>query len=232
MHTVNERLYPAARPLVNNRARLVELFVRSFADEPDLAGLTPAARRVLATAAALFHERGAADTSVRELTRACGLTPGALYNHFASKDELLFTLVAHGHERMRRRIEEYLQDAPPGPEAAFGAFVRAYVVGHVQHPELAQTVRREYLHLSAARYQQVVELRRSLRARLTELIDAGRRAGVFALIPGDEDGVATTLMVLDMCSRTSEWWDRSRESDPEAIVERYVRGALRLVGRP
>jgi hypothetical protein len=37
-------------------------------------------------------------------------------------------------------------------------------------------------------------------------------------------------MVLDMCSRTSDWFDRSRESDPAGIVQRYVVAALRLVG--
>ena len=36
-------------------------------------------------------------------------------------------------------------------------------------------------------------------------------------------------MVLDMCSRTSDWFDRTRDSDPDEIVGRYVRAALRLV---
>ena len=37
-------------------------------------------------------------------------------------------------------------------------------------------------------------------------------------------------MVLDMCSRTSDWFDRSRDTDPAEIVARYVQAALRLVG--
>jgi hypothetical protein len=37
-------------------------------------------------------------------------------------------------------------------------------------------------------------------------------------------------MVLDMCSRTSDWFDRTRESDPAGIIERYVAAALRIVG--
>ena len=37
-------------------------------------------------------------------------------------------------------------------------------------------------------------------------------------------------MVLDMCSRVSEWFDPARAADSDAVRERYVAGALRLVG--
>jgi AcrR family transcriptional regulator len=182
---------------------------------------------VLATAAALFFERSAPVTSVRDLTSACGLSPGALYNHFASKDDLLFTIVRHGHERMRRRIDAAIAPLAHDPVAAYAHFVRTYVAGHVEQPELAQLVRHEYLHLTPPHYAVIVEARRAMRRRLTELIAAGERAGRFTLLG---DPVAQTLMVLDMCSRTSDWYDRSRESDQAAIVDRYAQGALRLVG--
>jgi TetR/AcrR family transcriptional regulator, cholesterol catabolism regulator len=215
---------------VNDRDRLVAIFLGEFESQPDLETLSPAARRVLATAAALFYERGAVDTSVRDLTRACGLTPGALYNHFPSKDDVLYTLVRHGHERMRQRIDTAMHAAPDDPVSAFRAFVRAYMAGHVEHPEMAQMVRREYLHLSEERYAEVVESRRGQRRRLAEVLTAGQRSGEFVLIGGADGAVGSALMVLDMCSRTSDWFDRSRESDPAGITERYVAAALRLVG--
>ncbi len=230
MHSVNDRLYTRRWAVVNERDRLVAIFSAAFDGQPDLAGLGPAAHRVLATAAALFYQRGAVDTSVRDLTRACGLSPGALYNHFASKDELLYTLMRHGHERMHRRIDTALTRAGPDPVSGFCAFVRAYLVGHMHNPELAQVVRREYLHLSDGRRAEIIDTRRRMRAQLTELITDGERAGTFDLIGGREGAVASALMVLDMCSRTSDWFDRSRESDPDMIIERYVAAALRLVG--
>jgi AcrR family transcriptional regulator len=51
-------------------------------------------QRILATAAELFVERGYAATSIRELSERLGMTKGALYYHFASKEELLSALVA------------------------------------------------------------------------------------------------------------------------------------------
>ena len=203
------------------------IFGAAFADQPDLAGLSAAAHRVLATSAALFFERGAANTSVRDLTKACGLSPGALYNHFPSRDELLFTIVRHGHTRMQRRIDAALAQVDDDPVSRFQAYVGAYVAGHVDQPELAQLVRHEYLHLSRAHYREIVAVRRSLRRMLTGFIVAGAAAGRFDLLG---DAVGQTLMVLDMCSRTSDWFDRSRDTDPAEIVGRYVHAALRLVG--
>jgi TetR/AcrR family transcriptional regulator, cholesterol catabolism regulator len=227
---VNARLYRADEPHVNDRDRVAAIFLAEFEGQPDLSALSPRALRVLCTAAALFYERGAVDTSVRDLTRACGLTPGALYNHFASKDELLYTLVRHGHQRMQRRIDEAVDAAPPTPVARFAALVRAYVTGHVAHPELARTVRREYLHLNGERYGEIVELRRATRGRVAALLEEGQRSGSMDLIGGTAGSVASALMVLDMCSRTSDWYDRSRDSDAAGVVERYVTAALRLVG--
>ena len=203
------------------------IFGAAITDQPDLAGLSGAAHRVLATSAALFFECGAANTSVRELTRACGLSPGALYNHFPSRDELLFTIVRHGHDRMQRRIDAALAQATGGSEAQFRAYVGAYVTGHVDQPELAQLVRHEYLHLSPAHYADIVARRRAIRRTLTGFISAGAATGHFDLIG---NAVGQTLMVLDMCSRTSDWFDRSRDTDPSEIVARYIQAALRLVG--
>lgn len=212
-------------------AEEVEGFSRAFVDDPDLAQLSPAARRILAVSAALFRDRGAAATSVRDITRACGLTPGALYNHFASRDDVLYELVRHGHARLERRIDAALAEARVAdPRERFTSFVAAYVTGHLVQPELAQVVRREYLHLSPQRRAEIVRRRRALRGRLARLLGEGCVAGQFELIGGPAQNTAAAVMILDMCSRTSEWYDPGRDDRIDQLTARYVTGALRLAG--
>jgi hypothetical protein len=91
-------------------------------------------------------------------------------------------------------------------------------------------VRREYLHLSDEHYTEIVEMRRALRQQLTELLVAGERSHAFALIGGRRGAVGQAMMVLDMCSRTSDWYDRTRDGATTAIVDRYELAALRIVG--
>lgn len=45
-------------------------------------------RTILETAARMFRERGVGDVGVAEIMQASGLTHGAFYGHFRSKDEL------------------------------------------------------------------------------------------------------------------------------------------------
>lgn len=50
-------------------------------------------RRILDAATELFTERGYGGTSIRHITERLGMTKGALYYHFASKEELLHAMV-------------------------------------------------------------------------------------------------------------------------------------------
>jgi AcrR family transcriptional regulator len=49
--------------------------------------------QLLEVAARLFAKRGFARTTTREIARAAGVSEGAIYRHFRSKEELLFTYV-------------------------------------------------------------------------------------------------------------------------------------------
>jgi AcrR family transcriptional regulator len=51
-------------------------------------------QRILETASALFVEHGYAGTSIRDISDRVGMTKGSLYYHFASKEDVLFALIA------------------------------------------------------------------------------------------------------------------------------------------
>jgi AcrR family transcriptional regulator len=59
-------------------------------------------RRILDAAFAVFSERGIAGTSLTTVAAAAGLTKGAVYSSFASKDELVLALM---EEHVAHRIE-------------------------------------------------------------------------------------------------------------------------------
>ena len=61
-----------------------------------VAGVTPeqTRKRVIDGAAAVFAEQGFERARVADIARAAGLSNGAMYNHFASKADLLAAVVA------------------------------------------------------------------------------------------------------------------------------------------
>src|SRR5246127_4601495 len=61
--------------------------------------------RIVKEASRLFRERGFENVSVAEVMKAAGLTHGAFYAHFASKEELQAAAVAYGQGVSRDRLQ-------------------------------------------------------------------------------------------------------------------------------
>jgi TetR/AcrR family transcriptional repressor of nem operon len=61
--------------------------------------------RIVKEASRLFRERGFENVSVAEVMKAAGLTHGAFYAHFGSKEELQAAAVAYGQRVSLGRLE-------------------------------------------------------------------------------------------------------------------------------
>jgi TetR/AcrR family transcriptional repressor of nem operon len=62
--------------------------------------------RIVKEASRLFRERGFENVTVAEVMKAAGLTHGAFYAHFASKEELQAAAVAYGQSLSARRAQQ------------------------------------------------------------------------------------------------------------------------------
>jgi len=81
---------------------------------PDLAPLTPGARRVLDAASQLFYERGIHAVGVDTIAEAAGVTKKTLYDRFGSKEALVVSYLQHRDARWRDDLAAHLE-AVPGP---------------------------------------------------------------------------------------------------------------------
>lgn len=73
-------------------------------------------KKILAVTATLFREQGYEKTTTRDISKACGMAKGTLFNYFPSKETLAMTLVADAmeagrvHYFERRNGEESLEE--------------------------------------------------------------------------------------------------------------------------
>ena len=67
--------------------------------------------RILEAAGRLFRERGFENVGVAEIMQAAGMTHGAFYGHFASKEALAAEAVAHTLQQTTARWAGILEDA-------------------------------------------------------------------------------------------------------------------------
>lgn len=202
----------------------------------EVESLSQPARRLLAAADELFYHQGAAATTVRAITGACGLSPGALYNHFTSKDDLLYWLVMQRHRVLDLAVEEALAVAPPDPVRRLQSVVAVYVHVHMQ-PEArrgARVANREYRQLSGDRLAEVLAIRRRLRDRVCDILVDGARQGRFAPCGGTDAAsiMVAAVTIIDMCVHAAEWLREGGTLSIEQLQDRYVAMAMRLVGAP
>ena len=93
-------------------------------------------RRVLIDAALkLVGEGGADAVSVREAARRAGVSPGAPFRHFPSRDALMSAVAEEAQRRFRAEIDAALSEAPAGdPLARFRCFGLAYLRWAIRNP--------------------------------------------------------------------------------------------------
>src|SRR3954465_12270496 len=79
-------------------------------------------QRILQAAGRRFKEDGIDGAGVAAVMSDAGLTNGAFYAHFGSKEELVANVLA---EQLRAQRESF--DAEPADRAGLEAFIRAYL---------------------------------------------------------------------------------------------------------
>ena len=77
--------------------------------------------RILNTALALFSQRGYLGTSMSDIANELGMTKGALYKHYTSKQEILDRITARMGELDQERAQAYQM-----PDAEPDGFAEAY----------------------------------------------------------------------------------------------------------
>jgi AcrR family transcriptional regulator len=200
--------------------------------EPLPIGATAIQARLAEAAIELFYERGALATTVRDITGACGLTPGSLYNHFASKDHLLYLVVRDIHRQVDEHLAMLLAGTDDNPVTQLTVAVRLLVAHTAGFKKRSRVANREFTLLTGSRRLEITALRTQMRDRFGAIILAGARQGVFSLVGGDDLAAANmhAATIMTMCVRISESTLEKNLLGVGALQDRYLELALRMVG--
>jgi AcrR family transcriptional regulator len=92
-------------------------------------------RGLIEAAIQLAEEGGAEAVSVREAARRAGVSPGAPFRHFESRDALMTAVAEEAQRRFRAEIDAALAEAPAGdPLARFRKLGLAYLRWAMRNP--------------------------------------------------------------------------------------------------
>lgn len=145
----------------------------------------PVPERLLAVATRLFADRGFDRTSVQEIVEAAGVTKGALYHYFGSKDDLLHEIYARLLRVQQERLDRYASLDAPVEQRLREAAADVVVTTIANHDDALIFFRSMHM-LGPQKLKEVRAERRRYHERFRGLIEEGQAAGVFsAATPAD-----------------------------------------------
>ena len=134
----------------------------------------------------LFVDNGVSDTSVRDIARAVDLSEGALYRHFASKDDLVWSLFERHYVEFARQLQ--LAAAPETtPRTKVAAMIREFCRAHDADPTL-------FRFLLFVQHGQLARLGRDALTPVQVIRDVLSAAIASRAIPDQHPDLATAVL--------------------------------------
>jgi AcrR family transcriptional regulator len=184
-----------------------------------------AVERLLEAASEAFADKGFHATTTRDIAARVGLSPAAVYVHFASKEELLYELSLVGHRAALAIVVSAAGRAGIPPAGRLQAVVSDFASWHARHRRTARVVQYELAALTPEHRAVIDGLRRQIQDRMRELLDAGVATGEFVVpdVPG------TALALLSLVVDVARWYRPEGPRSPDDIGALYADLALRMV---
>jgi AcrR family transcriptional regulator len=171
--------------------------------------------RILAVASEWFADRGYAATSIRDIARAVGVTVGAIYVHFASKDRLLVAVYQEGVQRVGAAVDAAVVGTRE-PWDRLEAAARAHLAALLDNAGYARVIVRVIPGDVPEAARDLRRLREGYERRFRRLVDA------LDLVRG-VDRTLLRLQLLGALNATQVWFKRGGErADATEIASQFV----------
>lgn len=187
---------------------------------------------LLDSAARLFREKGYASTSLKDLAVAVEISPSAMYWHFPSKNDLLYSVMKRTLTRFEKGLLAALAETDETPPARLSAFVRYYVKVQLSGSSDVDAYSSIYAtdhmldHLPDSNKEELRAIERRIFRGLCSIIQDGVDDRRFTV----EFPSTAALAISGMCEQVQIWFRPNGKGTAADIAERYANLALSMVG--
>jgi AcrR family transcriptional regulator len=173
-------------------------------------------RQLVDAAVKLFSANGYAATSLQELVSEAGLTKGAFYHHYRSKEEILRQIHDNFIDEQIERAEAAVREGS-SPTESLRALIRSEMRAISEHQDAVTVFLRERQAFSPETWKEVRRKRDHLEQVFLDLVRDGIAAGEFR----DGDPQLITYGILGMAHWAHEWY-RPRLGPTDKIADTFA----------
>lgn len=181
-------------------------------------------RKLLIAAIESFASKGFHGTTTRDIARAAGMSPAALYVHFRSKQELLFKLTVAMATAMLvdlKRAAATEIDSTKKLRALVSSYARCSARMHTA----VHAATFEFDVLSPDQQQVIVALRHQVNQIFIECLLTGRARGQFDF----EDEKVIRISIMSLCVSVATWFSAGGPLLPEELGDQYGDMVARMI---
>jgi len=131
--------------------------------------------RLLDHAARIFCDKGYEGASMRDLSRACGMSLAGLYHYFSSKEELLYLIQKHAFRTIINQVKERLT-ASHDPEQRVRIFIESHLEYFLANKEAMKVLTHEDETLKNGRGAEIRAIKREYYSICFDLLEDLKRA--------------------------------------------------------
>ncbi len=177
----------------------------------------PTEERILDVAARLFYERGYHATTMRDLAAGVGIKAASLYNHFASKQEILVRICLDETREFYEGALERIDGVDDVRER-----LRALIVWRIwfdSHKRYRARVANGQLDaLNRKSRKQAIAIRDTYEQLFQEILLEGQEQGLWQL----EHPRIIRMGILTLCASVDEWYRDSGPLSSHEVADIYA----------
>ncbi len=150
---------------------------------------------IIRVAVELAADKGVDSVTTQDMADAMHLTQGAIFRHFATKDDIWFAVIVWVRERLMKVLENAAADATD-PLSAIERMFFAHIAFISKHPAIPRLLFSELLHKKNGKLRQLIEgIISGYEAKIAGLLDAAKSQ---SLVPDDLDSQSAAVLYIGM----------------------------------
>jgi len=172
---------------------------------------------ILASATALFAERGYRAVTIDDVAANLGYTKSVVYYYFKSKNEILWQIISRIFDSFLQKIVVITEQNLP-PDEALSKMVRQHALSVMENPQWTSIFNKEEAELDPTQRRQVRRMKRDYDALFESVYEAGVAKGLFRKIPSH----VIVGGALGMCNWLYVWYDPKGSLSAEQIADHFA----------
>ena len=176
-------------------------------------------QKIIDTAAALFHRKGYASTSLDDVAGELGISKAALYHYVGSKDELLSIIYTQAFDNVFKDTYEISGTELP-PDEKLRVMIRNHINNIIiKDLSMFSVFFSEESQLPEKDFKKIREEKKKYTRIVEEIIAEGISKGMFK----KADPTLQAYAILGMCNWIYKWYKPDKTTyTPEKIADHFI----------